>query len=319
MDARPTFIYLLHDPTDVSQRVYVGKTVKALSERWDGHLYDARSGKKRPLCHWINKLERRGVVPGRILLEMVAPGGDWSEAESFWIASLRFMGASLLNVTGGGQGQSGVIRSPETREKIAAKKRGVRRPDIGAKVAAKLTGRSRPPEIMAALHARVRSVAADNETGFRGVIPSGDGYCARLSVARKKSHLGTFDTPEEAALAFDARAREVWGAEAALNFPFPGEKSARAGIEPQQWPDLPVPRPRNLQRGMGKNSKTGFLGVSHSGTGRFFAVFRTKYLGRHDTPEEAALARDRAARESGVPGLQFNFPGPGEKSARKPK
>lgn len=52
---------------------------------------------------------------------------------------------------------------------------------------------------------------------YRGVMPNGKRYRAVLTHDGVKYHLGTFDTPEEAAAAYNAKAAELRGEYAALN------------------------------------------------------------------------------------------------------
>lgn len=60
-----------------------------------------------------------------------------------------------------------------------------------------------------------------NRAGFKGVTLRCDGkkWVARIQFAGKGRHLGSFATPEEAARAYDRRARTLYGEYAALNFP----------------------------------------------------------------------------------------------------
>lgn len=55
----------------------------------------------------------------------------------------------------------------------------------------------------------------DNTSGFKGVSPNRDRW--RLCVAGR--YCGLFDTAEEAARAYDEKARELWGEFAQVNFP----------------------------------------------------------------------------------------------------
>lgn len=60
---------------------------------------------------------------------------------------------------------------------------------------------------------------ADNTSGYKGVslLKSRDKYAAYINVNRQRHRLGYFDTPEEAARAYNAKAIELHGDFASLN------------------------------------------------------------------------------------------------------
>lgn len=69
---------------------------------------------------------------------------------------------------------------------------------------------------------RSRSIASrqrktSSKTGFTGVYKEHNRYRAVISVQGKSIHLGMFDTPEEAAAAYNKRSREVFGEEGKIN------------------------------------------------------------------------------------------------------
>lgn len=63
--------------------------------------------------------------------------------------------------------------------------------------------------------------AGSSMSGYRGVLhdPSSGKWRAMITVSGRRIHLGTHDTPEDAAYAYDAAAREHQGSIARLNFP----------------------------------------------------------------------------------------------------
>jgi len=66
---------------------------------------------------------------------------------------------------------------------------------------------------------KVHQLRRKNETGFKGVKVQGNKYQSRIRVNNKYVHLGTFDTPKQAAKAYDRKAYELYGDKAVLNFP----------------------------------------------------------------------------------------------------
>jgi hypothetical protein len=70
---------------------------------------------------------------------------------------------------------------------------------------------------------RNKKVRSDSRSGYKGVeMRSSSRFRAYIGNPNQKSrhmHLGTYDTPEEAARVYDKRAIELYGEFALLNFP----------------------------------------------------------------------------------------------------
>lgn len=64
-----------------------------------------------------------------------------------------------------------------------------------------------------------RPLRANNTSGYKGVARYRKKWQAGINLNGKRIHIGNFDTPEEAARAYDRAAIELFGEFACLNFP----------------------------------------------------------------------------------------------------
>jgi HNH endonuclease/AP2 domain len=64
-----------------------------------------------------------------------------------------------------------------------------------------------------------RVLRKTNTSGYRGVKQIGKRWSAGIHTSGRRAHLGMFETPEEAARAYDKAALEAYGESAILNFP----------------------------------------------------------------------------------------------------
>ena len=95
------YIYGICHPK-TSELRYVGKT-NNLSRRITGHKHSAVT--KHSHCYvsvWLNSLYAKNLIPEYFILEQCTEQ-DWEEAERFWIAYFKSIGANLANHTEGGE------------------------------------------------------------------------------------------------------------------------------------------------------------------------------------------------------------------------
>lgn len=133
------------------------------------------------------------------------------------------------------------------------------------------------------------------ESGFKGVssYKEGDLYQARIGRNRKLEIIGYYKTAEEAARAYDLKAKEYFGDKAYLNFPKENFDT------PQQ------------ARVLKSNNSTGYRGVEKK-NGKFYARighnWKLQHIGTFDSAEEAARAYDAKAKELKGDKAILNFP-----------
>lgn len=121
-------VYVLVDPITDYVR-YVGKSINP-KERLATHIREARNGSVLHSRRWISGLLSKNMKPELIVLEELDTAEEANEAEKYWIASFRIIGANLTNRTDGGDGQSqGYKPSQEAIAKIVGKLKGQKRSD----------------------------------------------------------------------------------------------------------------------------------------------------------------------------------------------
>ena len=142
---------------------------------------------------------------------------------------------------------------------------------------------------------RKKEGGSKKEVKFKGVTKTKSGrFEAYIVIDLKKQGLGTFDTPKEAAKAYDRAAIQAGRPTSKLNFL-------------DQVPKNYKPKKKKLK----STNTTGFTGVYKRGN-RFQAQItvagKSQNIGMFDTAKEAAEAYNQAAIQAKFPRSQLNFP-----------
>jgi len=99
----PVYIYGLRCPLTDAIR-YVGKSGDPEKRRHSHVGEAARREKNHHTARWLRKILALELLPGIVVLEKVASGTRWQDAERRWIAYGRAEGWPLTNSTAGGEG-----------------------------------------------------------------------------------------------------------------------------------------------------------------------------------------------------------------------
>lgn len=113
-------IYLITN--QINEKRYVGQTVQGLSTRFRDHIRFSKRGSDSYLHQAMGKYGHN-----RFTINLLATAKDQEELarlEIFWIKTLKTKSPSGYNLTEGGEGCSGFIRSDENRQKMSLAMKG---------------------------------------------------------------------------------------------------------------------------------------------------------------------------------------------------
>jgi group I intron endonuclease len=118
----------------INGKLYVGQTVKNVSDRWKDHLYIAKGGKEKyptafsAIHAAIVKYDETNFSIQQI--DTANNTQELDDKEIYWIRELKVTN-TLYNLTDGGRGSSGHIVSEETKAKISIANTGENNPFYG--------------------------------------------------------------------------------------------------------------------------------------------------------------------------------------------
>lgn len=159
----------------------------------------------------LRKMQREGLKPNiHHLLDdlMFQESRKW---ERFFIQAIgrkNLDTGPLYNLTDGGEGTENAIVSENTRQKHSTiLKAAFTRPETRKQYLDALARPETRYKVAKALQTVRRHQSSRRESQFKGVYPQGKKWVAKID----HKHLGTFETPEQAAQAYNAGVDKYWG------------------------------------------------------------------------------------------------------------
>lgn len=118
-------VYALSSSSSPELIRYVGRTKhEDPNRRLKDHLWNARKDKPYHVYNWIRQVISSGSSVIITVLENNLSWEDSGTKEAYYIKKLKSEGYDLTNMTEGGEGSIGVVRSVEYRRKLSASHTG---------------------------------------------------------------------------------------------------------------------------------------------------------------------------------------------------
>lgn len=172
------FIYGLVDPRNNELR-YVGKSLTGWC-RPRSHTQPSLMKVRTHKNNWLRQLVDQGQRPIIVVLETHDSSDSLNEAEQFYIAYFKTLGASLTNATLGGDGASGFKHSAELKARWSVARKGKKQPrELVEKRAAAIRGKPRPRHVVEAIRISKRGNA------YRKGATNSEEHRAKLSASLK--------------------------------------------------------------------------------------------------------------------------------------
>lgn len=237
-DTIPSRVWKIYRITcGMNGKIYIGMTVRRVKQRWSDHVSEANRKGTRMILHRAIRKHGRSAFTVDVL-HTAHSLEEASHLEQVEIRAHASLGPAGYNSAHGGMGTPGFRKrhSEETKKKIGEGNRGrtystetrrlmsiakkgkplsaehcknlgkaqtgrVKSASECANIAAAHLGNKYPRRSIALLKG-ILAGGAPNTSGYRGVIPEGRRWTARLGINGKRVHLGVFDTCELASAAY---------------------------------------------------------------------------------------------------------------------